>query len=111
LKFATIDLWEVANVTNLKKFDTALKKTHLQIETTSILLEEIHYAELVKVIINLQEYDMGKEKLIAARRETASEYEIQRIIDFNRTKKDKCLKIIESMKSSIKETIKGKELA
>lgn len=109
LKFATIDLWNEANTPNLKKFDSSLKQTHRQIETTSILLEENHYLELSKIITNLQEYDTGKEKLIASRRSQASEFEIQQLIDFNRDKKDKCLEIIESMKASIKLTIKGEK--
>lgn len=107
LKFACIDLWNAANVQNLKKFDIALKKTHRQIETTSILLEENHYRELSEIIRNLQEYDNGKEKLIAARREQAQEEEIQQLIEFNRQRKDQCLQIIEAMKNSIKATIKG----
>lgn len=107
LKFAILDLWNEATSSNLKKFDISLRQTHRQIETTSILLEEDHYLELSKVISNLQEYDMGKEKLIASRRNHASENEIRQLIDFNRNKKDKCLEIIESMKAGIKLTIKG----
>jgi len=107
LKFACIDLWNHANSTNLRKFDAALKKTHRQIETTSILLEENHYKELIEVIDNLQEFDTGKEKLLAARRLEIDEWTIQQIIEFNRLKKDRCLQIIEAMKSDIKLTIKG----
>lgn len=109
LKFATIDLWNEATTSNLKKFDLSLRQTHRQIETTSILLEENHYLELSKIIAHLQEYDTGKEKLIASRRNNALVDEIQQLVAFNRDKKDKCLEIIESMKSSIKLTIKGEK--
>ena len=109
LKFASIDLWNIANLNNLKKFDSALRKTHRQIETTSILLEENHYVELNEIIKNLQEYDTGKEKLIAARREHAEEWQIQMLIDSNRERKDRCLVIIETMKDSIRNTIKGQK--
>ena len=68
LKFSCIELWNVANQSNLRKFDTALNKTYRQIETTSILLEEEHYKELSEINKTLQEYDTGKEKLIKARR-------------------------------------------
>ncbi|MEQ9376398.1 MAG: hypothetical protein RIG68_14530 [Imperialibacter sp.] len=107
LKFACIDLWNHANSTNLRKFEAALMKTHRQVETTSILLEENHYKELIEIIDNLQEFDTGKEKLIAARRLEIDECTIQQIIEFNRIKKDRCLQIIEAMKSDIKWTIKG----
>eukprot|EP01012_Entosiphon_sulcatum_P044186 TRINITY_DN58765_c0_g1_i1.p1 TRINITY_DN58765_c0_g1~~TRINITY_DN58765_c0_g1_i1.p1 ORF type:complete len:197 (+),score=31.36 TRINITY_DN58765_c0_g1_i1:155-745(+) len=110
LKFATIDLWNEATTTNLKKFDLSLKQTHRQIETTSILLEENHYLELIRIITHLQEYDTGKEKLILSRRNNTRDYEIQQLIEFNKTRKDKCLEIIESMKTSIKLTIKGDKL-
>ena len=109
LKFSLIDLWNLANQHNLRKFDTALKKTHRQIETTSILLEESHYLELTEVIKNLQEFDTGKEKLIAARRDQVEEWQIQMLIDFNRQRKDRCLDIIETLKSSIRATIKGQK--
>ena len=72
------------------------------------LLEEEHYRELSKIIKNLQEYDLGKEKLIIARRENANERQIQQLIEFNRTRKDQCLEIIEVLKNSIKTTIKGR---
>jgi len=110
LKFATIDLWDEANNRNLEKFDAALKKTHRQIETTSILLEELHYVSLVKIIAKLQEYDNGKTKLIAARRKFASADEIAGIIVFNGARKEECLQIIESLKAGIKQTIKGEGL-
>ena len=107
LKFSCIDLWNEANQSNLKKFDIALNKTYRQIETTSILLEERHYKELSEIIKNLQEYDTGKGKLIEARRKNADTNKIEQLINFNRVHKDRCLEIIEAMKSSIKSTIKG----
>ena len=107
LKFAALDLWEDANSKNLEKFDVALKTAHRQIETTSILLEDAHYRDLVNVIAELREYDNGKMKLIAARRKSASPEEIASIIIFNGARKDECLRIIASMKAGIKQTIKG----
>lgn len=107
LKFTCNDLWKVATLQNLKKFDHALSKTYRQIETSSILLEENHYRELMEIIRNLQEYDTGKEKLIIARRQQAQDWQIKMLIDYNRQRKDRCLEIIEGMKDSIKATIKG----
>jgi hypothetical protein len=110
LQFATNDLWERANLPNLKKFEIALKKTHRQIETTSILLEEHHYRELEQIIIYLQQFNTGKGNLIAARRDTASDDEINRLVDHNRDKMKRCVTIVKSMKPSIKEILIGKEI-
>lgn len=115
LKFACIDLWNIANNSNLNKFATSLKKTHRQIETTSILIEDKHYVEISEIIKNFQEYDTGKGKLIKARNNSSIErndnvenYQIEQMIEYNREKKDRCLEIIEEMKTSIKDLIKGK---
>jgi hypothetical protein len=107
LKFSCIDLWQLADQRNLRKFDVALKKTHRQIEITSILLEENHHKELSEIITNLQEYDNGKGKLIYAKNNFADRKQISEIIEFNRQRKDRCLEIIEVMKKSITLTLKG----
>lgn len=115
LKFACIDLWKVANNSNLNNFALSLNKTHRQVETTSILIEDKHYTELIEIIKNFQEYDTGKGKLIRARNNNLNErnenintFQIEQMINSNRQKKDRCLEIIEEMKASIKELIKGK---
>jgi primosomal protein N'' len=64
---------------------------------------------LIEIIKNLEEYDTGKEKLIAARREHAAEWEIQMLIDSNRQRKDRCLELIETINNSIRNTIKGQK--
>ena len=106
LKFSCIDLWNAANRPNLKKFHTALLKTHRQVETTSILIEEEHYRDILEAIKNLQEFDNGKEKLIT-KWTTAEDWEIDQLIGYNRERKDKCLEIIDRMKIDIRKKIKG----
>ncbi|KIQ16415.1 hypothetical protein RT99_20290 [Flavobacterium sp. MEB061] len=125
LKFACNDLWEEASKSNLNKFAIALSSTHQQIEISSILIEDIHYDELVKIITTFQEYDSGKGRLIKAYKSIdlnrrniipnnhlerdVNEYQINEMIEYNRVRKDRCIAIIEEMKSSIKELIKGKK--
>lgn len=125
LKFACNDLWEEASRSNLNKFAIALSTTHQQIEISSILIEDIHYTELAKIITTFQEYDSGKGKLIKAFKNIDSsrrniginnhlerdinQYQIDEMIEYNRVRKDRCIAIIEEMKSSIKELIKGKK--
>jgi hypothetical protein len=106
LKFTCIDLWNKATRANLRKFQTSLINTHRQVETTSILIEEDHYKEIIEVISNLQEFDNGKEKLIT-KLNTAEEWEINELIFYNRERKDKCLEIIDKMKIDIRTRIRG----
>lgn len=106
LKFSCLDLWEHVSKSNLKKFHNSLVKTERQIDTTSILLEDNHHTELLSIIDVLKEFNTGKEKL-HAKYDTASEYEIEQIIGYNKIKKDKCLELIENLKGSVKRTIKG----
>ena len=106
LKFSCLELWQEVSRKNLINFHNSLKKTEQQIETTSILLEENHYVELTQIIQHLKEFNTGKEKYYA-RFSTAENREIQQIVDYNRERKDRCLEIIETMKDSIKATIKG----
>jgi hypothetical protein len=115
LKFACIDLWNMANNSNLNKFAISLKKTYRQLETTSILIEDKHYVEISEIIRKFQEFDTGKVKLIKARNNNANDRndnfdnnQIEQMIEYNRERKDRCLEIIEEMKTSIKDLIKGK---
>jgi hypothetical protein len=108
LKFSCLELWQEVSRKNLISFHHSLKNTEQQIETTSILLEENHYTELTQIIQYLKEFNTGKEKYYA-RLSTAQNPEIQQIVDYNRERKDRCLEIIETMKGSIKETIKGQK--
>jgi len=108
LKFSCLELWQEVSRKNLINFHNSLKKTEQQIETTSILLEENHYVELTQIIQYLKEFNTGKEKYYT-RYSTAENWEIQQIVDYNRDRKDRCLEIIETMKGSIKETIKGQK--
>lgn len=108
LKFSCLELWQEVSRKNLISFHHSLKNTEQQIETTSILLEENHYTELTQIIQYLKEFNTGKEKYYA-RLSTAQNPEIQQIVDYNRDRKDRCLEIIETMKGSIKETIKGQK--
>jgi hypothetical protein len=108
LKFSCLDLWKEVNKKNLLNFQVVLSQTERQIETTSILLEEKHYKELIEIIKNLKEFNNGKEKLYSKLNKT-EQLEMDNIIAHNRRKKDKCLEIIEAMKLSIKATIKGEK--
>jgi len=106
LKFASMDLWNEASRKNLSHFRTALSKSERQIETSSILIELSHYSELREIIKTLKEYDFGKQRLIDNRPNVSNEM-IENMIDFNRERKDRCLELIETIKSEIQIQIKG----
>lgn len=106
LKFICIDLWIDANKQNLKKFNMALHKTFRQVETSSILIDEEQYKDLINVITNFQEYDSGKKKLVAEWN-SAEVFEIEEMIEHNRQRKEICLQIIDRMKNDIRNKIKG----
>ncbi|WP_027127232.1 hypothetical protein [Gelidibacter mesophilus] len=107
LKFSCLDLWSLANKPNLQKFKESLKKTDRQIETSSILIELNHYSELREIIKNFKEYDFGKQRLIENRINNINEVQIDEMIEFNRERKDKCLELIELIKTEIQTKIKG----
>lgn len=107
LKFASLDLWGEASKSNLQKFKTSLTKSDRQIETSSILIEVNHYSELREIIKTFKEYNIGKERLIVSRMNNIDTYQIDEMIDLNRDKKDKCLELIEAIKTEIQSKIKG----
>lgn len=106
LKFTSIDLWNEASRRNLSNFRNALSKSDRQIETSSILIELSHYTELREIIKTLKEYDFGKERLMNNRTNVPNEM-IEEMIDYNRGRKDRCLELIETIKTEIQTQIKG----
>jgi hypothetical protein len=106
LKFACNDLWETADKSNLRKFHNALIKTHRQVETSSILIEESQYLDLIEVIKKFQEYNSGKKKIVQEWN-SAEPFEIENMKEHNRERKDTCLAIIDRMKGNIRDEIKG----
>lgn len=107
LKFSCLDLWSLANIPYLRKFKESLNKTDRQIETSSILIELNHYTELREIIKNFKEYNFGKQRLIENRLNNIDEVQIDEMIEFNRERKDKCLELIELIKTEIQTKIKG----
>lgn len=108
LKFVCEDLWETANKDNLKKFHSALQKANKQIETSSILIDEEHYLGLVGLILEFQNYEEGKKKLVA-NWNSAEISDIELMINKNLKRKKECLELINKLKYEIRNKIKGIE--
>ncbi|MBL6444705.1 hypothetical protein JMN32_00185 [Fulvivirga sp. 29W222] len=114
LKFACIDLWNIADKMKLVTFRRALIKCDRQIETSSILIDVDHYSELRRIIQSFQDYNFGKERLIESRSLTGVSGRItapmiQEMINHNRLAMERCLELIESIKDEIQLTINGKK--
>ncbi len=103
-------LWEEASTRNLKAFVTALSKAKQQIRNSALLIDQHHYQEIMEVIENLENYHVGKERLINTRRnlENMSQWDIQEIIEKNRHNRDKINTFVEHMLGEMRGQISGK---
>lgn len=106
-------LWGCANSRNLKSFVSSLAEAKTKIRNSALLISKNHYQEIMEVIYNLENYQIGKEKLINARRSTENitDSNIQEIIVQNRENKDKIAKFVnhmlEEMRTQISEQKKN----
>lgn len=67
LKISADELWESATSRKLKDFSTKLHNAKISIEKSSLLIENNHYDELMKVIKKFEDFEFGKGKLIYLR--------------------------------------------
>lgn len=102
-------LWAEANLKNLKNFISVLSNAKKQIRNSALLIEPNHYKEIMEVIESLENYHVGKERLINARRhiEHVSEHEVQEIIDQNRHNRELINDFVEHMLERMREQIGG----
>ncbi len=103
-------LWADASSRNLKSFVSALSKAKQKIRNSALLIDPEHYKEIMEVIGNLENYHVGKEKLINARRniENVSQQEIQEIIVRNRDNREKITSFVNHMLEKMRGQIGGK---
>lgn len=60
-------LWEEASMKNLKQFAQTLKNTKTAVEKSVLFLEDEHYNDLMELLKEFSEYEIGKQKLIEYR--------------------------------------------
>jgi len=103
-------LWAEASPKNLKSFIYALSKAKQKIRNSALLVEPEHYKEIMEVIDSLENYHVGKEKLINARRniENISQGDIQEIIEENMHNRIKIALFVDRMLDKMREQIGGK---
>jgi hypothetical protein len=113
LRIAGDNLWERANTSNAKKFADQLKKTEDQILRSSLLIEDLHYENLMKLIDKFNNFRFGKTKLAELRRNHTDEetriisLDIKDTIDRNELLKEEYSQLIKEIESYFKRQIQG----
>lgn len=114
LKISADELWESATGKKLKDFSTKLYNAKISIKKSSLLIENNHYDELMKVIKKFEEFEIGKKKLINLRNQTITAIDetlkydnISNIIEQNRGVKTIYDALLDTLKLQFKSTIRG----
>lgn len=109
LKISADNLWDRASSKNLSDFSKQLQKTKIEIEKTSLFIEDNHYSELIKTINHFGEFQIVKKMLIDYRRETNIDDHIieQQMIAGNHRVKERYEELILIIKSDLKKQLKG----
>ena len=107
LKISADSLWGEENSRNLKDFIEKLVNAEKSVMKSSLLLEDEHYNELMRLINIFKNFMIGKKTLIEQRRSrNIDESEIIHTIENNREYKIKYDELIEKLKSKFKAQIK-----
>ncbi|MBI3650850.1 MAG: hypothetical protein HY231_07345 [Acidobacteria bacterium] len=111
LKIKGDALWERANIQSAKRFSIQLKETKDQVTKSSLLIEDVDYIALKKVLEEFGEFDLGKAKLIQLRNlrylEDVDNQIIEEVIELNRQKKEAYSNLLEKIETSFKKQIRG----
>lgn len=102
-------LWTEASTRNLRSFVSALSKAKQKIRNSALLIDQVHYNEIMEVIENLGNYHIGKEKLINARKslDHVTQHEVQEIIEQNRENRDKINSFVAHMLEEMRAQVSG----
>lgn len=115
LKISADGLWDSATAKKLKDFSTKLYNAKISIEKSSLLIENIHYDELTRIICQFEEFEIGKKKLINFRNKNIHDidtmmretYNINDIIQNNSNVKNNYEHLLDILKEQFKNTIRG----
>jgi hypothetical protein len=114
LKIIGDNLWEVANIKNVKAFAEQLKKTENQIDRHSLLIEDQHYSNLKDLINNFNQFKFGKTTLVELRKTSSNNYDsdinldqVNAVINQNKELKDKYSSLLVLLKEDFKRQIRG----
>lgn len=103
-------LWAEATISNLNTFVQALSKAKKQIRNSALLIDQNHYNEIMEIIDSLENYRVGKERLVKVKNnnESGSPINVQEIIDQNRENRKKLNTFADHMLEKMREQIGGR---
>jgi hypothetical protein len=109
------ELWEKAELKELKDFSKQLKLTKLTVEKSALLIEDQHYKDLIQILEKFGKFEFGKLTLIQLRNRQAHElaqygvsnYEIDRVVNQNRAAKQEFAMMVNDLGTTFKNQIKG----
>jgi hypothetical protein len=115
LKHIGEELWERAELQKVKDFSKQLKATKLAVEKSALLIEDLHYKDLIRILDNFGKFEFGKMTLISLRNKQAHElenygvndHEIRRVIDQNGQTKQEFINLVDNLAIAFKKQIKG----
>ncbi len=111
LKSTANDLWNDANIENLRSFALHLDKTINSIEKHRLLIEDDHYEKLLSILSTFNKFKLGKKNLIGLRKMTEEQSklfdmaEIVELINRNKESKDQYDKLLEKIAKDFKRQI------
>ncbi|MFH1666543.1 MAG: hypothetical protein ABIA17_03105 [Elusimicrobiota bacterium] len=114
LKYSMLELWGEASKSHLNSFSKQLFDSNMKLENSALVIEENHYIELMKILNEFANYELGKKILIEYRKQRVPSPErdqIQQMINENREIKNRLLEILQSIRRSLKRQISGQHNA
>jgi hypothetical protein len=112
LEVCVTNLWDVANMNNLRKLSQQLHDTRLKVRKSALLIEDRHYKELNFVLREFEGFQFGKQYLIDLRKagrnqnnQYVDEYEIKNAISNNSEIKNRLVQLLADMMACLKKQI------
>lgn len=111
LKHAMLLLWDQASEDKFDNFSKKLEETFTKLQKSALVVEEMHYIELVNLLNEFAKYEMGKRELIDYRREQPiapyNRKQVKMLIADNRATKSKPLEYLPQMMNCLRCQING----
>jgi hypothetical protein len=108
LKSLGNELWNSATSQNLTNFSRQLKLTKIEIERSSIFMEEEHYQEIMDTLKSFSEFEFGKVRLIDYRESDLFDaYQVNQMINLNKSKKEKYEQLMTQIKFDLQRQLKA----
>lgn len=109
LKILADDLWEEASPAKLESFASQLRAVKAETEKASLFIEEAHYGELIQLLKEFSNYQLGKLRLIDFREIGMNYYsaEIHEMIRHNGQRKAQYEQLIILIRKGLKKQLRG----